>query len=153
FGAVILTVTILSILHSLMFLPSFLLLIGPTSKSCTNFGRLLKSRREEPSTEQAQRQAGSQKEGMEGPVEEPPAPTAPRPSAPPTPRRILNGSWRWLELRRRDRARPLPPLPPPSEPAEVIGSEEVDAVISPSHPSPRGVHVEGFMSQDQDESV
>lgn len=131
FGAVILTVTILSILHSLMFLPSFLLLFGPTSKSCTNFGRLLKSRREEASMEHAQRpeQAGSQKDGMEGPVEEPPAP---KPSSPPM---------------------PLPPLPPPCEPVEVIGSEEVDAVISPSHPSPKGVHVEGFMSQDQDESV
>jgi len=106
FGAVILSVTLLSILHSLMFLPSLLLLCGPTSKSCSNFGRLLASRRQSAVSE-AEIPSKDDEDAPSGGI----APPSEKMTTPPP---------------------PLPPVPPPEEPAEIIGSEEVD--LSPTGP-------------------
>ncbi|CAE8610152.1 unnamed protein product, partial [Polarella glacialis] len=40
FGVVILAVTVLSLLHSLVFLPALLMLLGPTQNSCASLGHL-----------------------------------------------------------------------------------------------------------------
>jgi len=81
FGAVILSVTILSILHSLVFLPALLLICGPTSHSCQCLKHACRKLREQVSPSQVQIQPEqSPEEECLGPPPLPPP--AVRPDAP-----------------------------------------------------------------------
>lgn len=83
FGAVILSVTVLSILHSLIFLPALLLICGPTSKSCMCLKRVCRKLRQKVAPAEA-----VEPEPAEGETEEcmsppPLPPPAVRPDAEP----------------------------------------------------------------------
>lgn len=83
FGAVILSVTVLSILHSLIFLPALLLICGPTSKSCMCLKKVCRKLRQKVAPAEAVEPEPAQGETEECMSPPPLPPPAVRPDAEP----------------------------------------------------------------------
>lgn len=85
FGAVILSVTVLSILHSLIFLPALLLICGPTSKSCMCLKKVCRKLRQKVAPAEAVEPAQATAQGETEECMSPPPlpPPAVRPDAEP----------------------------------------------------------------------